>query len=95
AVSRWQSLNMEKMLLLSFTRGFVQLVLVASILVMVFSLEDLFLIFVVLIIMSLLAAHSSSQRFPKLPNILFIQSMAIILGSITVLGVSSLEVLSP
>ena len=71
--SKWQSLNMEKDYLIAFARAFIQLMLIALILDVLFELGNILLLFAVLVIMSLLAAYSSYQQFPQYPGIFRIQ----------------------
>ncbi|MHA2294398.1 MAG: ABC transporter permease [Candidatus Hodarchaeales archaeon] len=88
-ISRWQALRMGRSYIIAFTRGFIQLILVAFILEIIFDLEELVLLLIALVVMSLLAAQSSAQRFPDYPNILIIQAMSITVSSIIVMGISS------
>ncbi|MFW9997144.1 MAG: ABC transporter permease [Candidatus Odinarchaeota archaeon] len=88
-VSKWQKMGMGRAYIISFTRGFIQLILVAFILEIIFDLEELTLLIIALVVMSLLAAQSSAQQFPGYPNVLIIQAMSITVSSIVVMGISS------
>ena len=47
--SLWQGLKMEKLFLASFARGFVQLLLMGSILIIIFGLERLWVLYLILL----------------------------------------------
>lgn len=61
-LSYWQRIDMERMFLFSFIRGLIQIILMASILVVIFGLQDIIIIYCVLFLMSFFAAFTSKQR---------------------------------
>ena len=84
-LSFWQKLKMERMIISSFIRGFCQLLLLSLILIIIFSLENLVLIFSVLLMMCLFAAFTTKQRYPY-PKIFMIETFAISFGSLSVIS---------
>jgi len=87
ALARWQKIELEKMFIWSFTRGLVQIVIMALILVFIFTLTDIFLLVVVLLFMCFFAAYTIKQRFPY-PRVFTIESIAITLGSFSIISIA-------
>jgi putative ABC transport system permease protein len=74
---------MSHMFVVSYLRGLVQLLLMGLILIIIFSLENLVILFLVLIFMSFFAAFSMKRRY-NYPNIFQIQLLAITAGSFSI-----------
>ncbi|MHA2363535.1 MAG: ABC transporter permease [Candidatus Hodarchaeales archaeon] len=81
--SYWQRIKMSHMFVVSYLRGLVQLLLMGLILIIIFSLENLVILFLVLIFMSFFAAFSMKRRY-NYPNIFQIQLLAITAGSFSI-----------
>jgi len=94
-LSYWQKINLEKLFIWSFVRGFIQILLMASILIIIFELRELLILYGVLIFMCLFAAYTAKNRFPY-PNIFKLELIAITSGSILVMViVTVLKVIPP
>ncbi|MFX0184955.1 MAG: ABC transporter permease [Candidatus Hodarchaeota archaeon] len=83
-LSYWQKIKMEKIFIWSFTRGFVQILLMASALIIIFELRDMLILYGVLLFMCVFAAYTAKNRFPY-PNIFKLELIAITTGSIIVM----------
>jgi putative ABC transport system permease protein len=84
ALSFWQNINMEKMFIWSFFRGFIQIILLGSILELVFELDKIWLLIIVLLIMCLFAAFTTSRKYPY-PKIFPIMLVAITSSSLLIM----------
>jgi len=94
-LSYWQKIKLEKLFIWSFVRGFIQILLMASILIIIFELRELLILYGVLIFMCLFAAYTAKNRFPY-PNIFKLELIAITSGSILVMViVTVLKVIPP
>ena len=84
-LSYWKKIQMEKKFLYSFSRGILQILLVASVLIIIFGLEDITIMYIVLFIMSIFAALNSKRNFP-FPNMFKIHLIGITSSSLLVMG---------
>ncbi len=96
-LSKWQRLGMEKSFIISFTRGLIQIVLLALILVIIFNIQNAIILYLYLVFMCVFAAFTTS-RTHKYTNIfqqelvavsiagLFIMTVVIVLGIIPLRG---------
>jgi len=80
-ISRRRRLRIERELTFAAVRGFIQLMLMASIILVIFELENLFVTAIALIGMILFASYVSSKRSAGLPDNFMISFWSIILGS--------------
>ncbi|MFW9903740.1 MAG: ABC transporter permease [Candidatus Thorarchaeota archaeon] len=80
----WQKLYLERVFIWSFARGFVQILLMASILIIIFELRDIIILYGVLLFMCIFAAYTAKNRFPY-PNIFKLEFIAITTASISVM----------
>ncbi len=83
-LSLWQRVGMETMFLWSFFRGFIQIVLMGSILTLIFDISRIWLLYIVLISMCLFAAFSISRRY-RYPKMFLIEFLAITSSSMFIL----------
>ncbi|MFX0125940.1 MAG: ABC transporter permease [Candidatus Hodarchaeota archaeon] len=83
-LSYWQKIKMEKAIIWSFTRGFVQILLMATALIIIFELKEMLILYGVLLFMCVFAAYTAKNRFPY-PNIFKLELIAITTGSIIVM----------
>ncbi|MFX1286677.1 MAG: ABC transporter permease [Promethearchaeota archaeon] len=83
-LSYWQKIKMEKAFIWSFGRGFIQILLMASVLILIFELKELLILYSVLLFMCVFAAYTAKNRFPY-PNIFKLELIAITTGSIIVM----------
>lgn len=89
----WQKVNLEKAFIWSFTRGFVQILLMASILLIIFELKNLLILYGVLLFMCVFAAFTAKNRFPY-PNIFKLELIAITTASIFVMVIVTIPILT-
>jgi len=95
-VSKWKGIGAEKKLVIGTIRGTIQIILMALILVVIFELRDMLVIFGLLTIMSIFAAHTASTNLDKIPGVFVATLPGIMIGSLTVMAVSvSLGVVLP
>ena len=66
----YQRMKMERFIITSALRGFFQLLILASVLAYVFSIENGLLIYTILAIMAWFSAQTASKRLPQIPNLL-------------------------
>ncbi|MHA1979236.1 MAG: ABC transporter permease [Candidatus Hodarchaeales archaeon] len=85
ALSFWKKVQMEKKFFFSFLRGILQILLVASVLIVIFGLTDVIIMFFVLFIMSIFASLTAKRNFP-FPHMFRIHLMGITLSSLFVMG---------
>lgn len=85
AMSRWQSVRLERSLVLGFAKGFVQVLAVGAVLTFIFELDDLWILYIVLGVMCLYAAWENSRMYPY-PKVFPIQVLAITSTSLAVMS---------
>jgi putative ABC transport system permease protein len=85
-LSYWKNINMERDFIFSFARGFFQIVLTGFILTIIFDIENIFLLYGVMLFMSGFAAHTGLTRYDygNLNNFK-IQFGAITMASMTIM----------
>jgi len=83
-LSYWQKIRMEKMFFFSFLRGLIQILLMAMVLIVIFSLTDIAILFAALLFMCIFAAYTSKRRFPY-KHIFRIELIAITAGSMSIM----------
>lgn len=77
-----QKLKMEKDIIISISRAIIQLLIVGSLLNYIFNLKNVIITTVLILIMILNAAHTSSGRAKKIKNSFYISVIAISISSI-------------
>jgi putative ABC transport system permease protein len=63
-LSIWKNTNLEKKIIWSFNRGLVQIVLLGSILVLIFGIDQLWLLYCILFFMCVFAAYTNYKSYP-------------------------------
>ncbi|MCY4465885.1 MAG: iron export ABC transporter permease subunit FetB [Chloroflexi bacterium] len=86
AVSRWQSSDLEKDLLIATVRSFVQLIAIGYVLELVFELDSPLFTVVILLVMTLTAGRTTAKRAQRTPNAQLISLLAIGAGSALTIG---------
>ncbi|MCY4145834.1 MAG: iron export ABC transporter permease subunit FetB [Chloroflexi bacterium] len=86
AVSRWQSSDLEKDLLIATVRSFVQLIAIGYVLELVFELDSPLFTVVILLVMTVTAGRTTAQRAQHTPNAQLISLLAIGAGSALTIG---------
>lgn len=84
-LSLWTEIDMEETFVWSFLRGFLQILLVGSILLLIFGFQQLWFLYLVLLTMCIFASYSLSRRFPY-PFIFPIVLVGIITSSLGVMS---------
>lgn len=86
-IALWQGLKMEKDILISGIRAFLQLIVTGYLLQFIFDAQSPYLTALVLLIMTVVAGRDASKRGQGLPNVFLIVTIAIGLGEIVTLGI--------
>jgi len=85
-VSRWQSLDLEKQMLLAVIRAFIQLTLIGYALTYIFDVNNPLLILLIISVMTLIAGHTSGQRAAGVPHARPVALLSISIGAALTLG---------
>jgi len=62
--SLWQKTSLERKIIWSFFRGLVQIVLLGSILLLIFGIEEIWLLYIILLFMCFFAAYTNWRSYP-------------------------------
>lgn len=81
----WQKLRVRKVLLVSAIRGFIQLLILASVIAIVFSLKDFVFLFILLLVMVFFGAHTAAGRVSEIPGVMKILLVSLIIGVFSVM----------
>ena len=81
----WQRLKINKVLLVSAVRGFIQLLILASIIAIVFSLKNFILLFILLFFMVLFGAHTAADRVKEIPDVFKLLLVSLTVGVFSVM----------
>jgi putative ABC transport system permease protein len=96
ALSRLESLGIERSLAIGTVRAFAQLTLIGFALKVLFQVNTPWLLLVVLIVMITVASYESVRRQQvKLPGLFFITSIALSLALLVSLGVVAILIIRP
>ncbi|MFX1496071.1 MAG: ABC transporter permease [Promethearchaeota archaeon] len=80
----WQKTKLETKIVWSFLRGLVQIILLGSVLLLIFGINQLWLLYIFLLFMCFFAAFTNWRSYPY-PNIFKINLFAITVSSIAIL----------
>ncbi|MFX1520736.1 MAG: ABC transporter permease [Promethearchaeota archaeon] len=83
-LSLWQRMHMEKSFIVSFARGIIQIVIMALFLIIIFALEELLIIYGVLLFMCIFAAFTADKQL-KVPGMFGILLFAITVGGLSIM----------
>ena len=86
-LSRWKNLDIEKDLGLAALRGFCQLMVLSLVITIIFDLDNLLLVFIVLIIMTVAGGYTAARRATGIPKMFSITTISIIVGASIALSV--------
>jgi len=86
ALSFWKKVNIERSMTVSFIRGFIQIILMGSVLIIVFSVKSLLILYLILIFMCFFASVTVAGRY-KYPGIFKIELISILTGSLSVISI--------
>ncbi len=81
AISRWQSSDLEKDLLIATVRSFIQLIAIGYVLELVFELDVPVFTIGILLVMITIGARTSGKRAQQTPNAVLVAFLAIGVGS--------------
>jgi putative ABC transport system permease protein len=84
-LSFWQRIRMETLFFVSFFRGLIQIVLMASFLIIVFALETLWILYSILLLMCVVAALTANQRLGR-SGMLKLELLAITIASLSIMS---------
>jgi putative ABC transport system permease protein len=84
-LSKWQGIGVEDKLLIGTIRGTIQIILMALVLEIIFELKDMVLIFGLLTIMSIFAAHTAASNLDEIPGVMKATLPGITIGSLFVM----------
>ncbi len=90
AISKWQRIRIQKSLIVGTVRGTIQIILMGLILVYIFNLQDIIIMFGVLVFMCIFAAYTTADNLEKIPGVFKASLPGILIGSISVMAVSVL-----
>ena len=84
-LSFWQRLKVHKVLIVSAVRGFIQLLILASIIAIVFSLKDFLFLIILLFIMVTFGAHTAAGRVSEIPGVFRLLLVSLTIGIFSVM----------
>jgi putative ABC transport system permease protein len=83
-LSIWKNTKLEKKIIWSFIRGLIQIVLLGSILLLIFGIEQLWILYGILFFMCVFAAYTNSKSYPY-PKIFQINLVGITFSSMLIM----------
>ena len=83
-LSIWKNTKLEKKIIWSFSRGLVQIVLLGSILLLIFGIDQLWLLYSILFFMCIFAAYTNYKSYPY-PKIFRINLIGITFSSMLIM----------
>ncbi len=84
-ISRWQRLGIVDKLLIGTVRGTIQIILMALILIQIFALENVFILYIVLLFMCSFAAYTVKSNLKNIPGVFVPSFVGIIIGGLSVI----------
>lgn len=85
-ISRWQSLDLEKQMVVAVIRAFIQLTFIGYALTFIFDIDNFLAILFIISVMTLIAGHTSGRRGVGIPHARSVALISIALGAILTLG---------
>jgi len=85
-ISRWQSLDLEKQMLVAVVRAFIQLTLIGYALTYIFDVDNPLVVLLIISIMILIAGYTSGKRAEGVPHARPVALASISLGAALTLG---------
>ena len=85
-ISRWQSLDLEKQMLVAVVRSFIQLTLIGYALTYIFEVDNPLVVLLIISIMVMIAGYTSGKRAVGVPNAHRVALASIALGASLTLG---------
>lgn len=85
-ISRWQTLDLEKQMVIAVIRAFVQLTLIGYALNIIFAVDSPLAVLSIITVMTLIAGHTSGRRGVGIPHALPVALLSISAGTALTLG---------
>ncbi len=85
-ISRWQTLDLEKQMLVAVVRAFIQLTLIGFALTYIFDMDNPFAVLLIMSVMILIAGHTSGKRAEGVPHARPVALISISMGAALTLG---------
>lgn len=85
-ISRWQSLDLEKQMVVAVVRAFVQLTLIGYALTYIFDVDNLLAVLLIISVMTLIAGYTSGNRAVGVPHARPVALLSISVGAALTLG---------
>lgn len=85
-ISRWQSLDLEKQMMVAVVRAFVQLTLIGFALTFIFDVDSPLMVLLIISIMVMIAGYTSGKRAAGVPHARPVALASISLGAALTLG---------
>lgn len=85
-ISRWQTLDLEKQMVVAVVRAFVQLTLIGYALNVIFAINNLWVVLLIITVMTLIAGHTSGRRSAGIPHARWVALLSITVGAALTLG---------
>ena len=85
-ISRWQSLDLEKQMLVAVVRAFIQLTLIGYALTYIFDVDNPLAVLFIISVMTLIAGHTSGSRAKGVPHARRVALLSISFGASLTLG---------
>jgi putative ABC transport system permease protein len=85
-ISRWQTLDLEKQMLVAVIRAFIQLTLIGYALTYIFDTDNPFLVLLIITVMTLIAGYTSGKRAAGVPHARSVALLSISIGAALTLG---------
>jgi putative ABC transport system permease protein len=92
--SLWQNTKLERKIIWSFFRGLIQIMLLGSILLLIFGIDELWLLYIILLFMCFFAAYTNWRSYPY-PKIFRYNFIAILTSVMTIMTFALLSSLIP
>jgi len=92
--SLWQNTKLEKKIVWSFFRGLIQIMLLGSILLLIFGIDELWLLYIILLFMCFFAAYTNWRSYPY-PKIFRYNFIAIVMSVMIIMTFALLSRLIP
>jgi putative ABC transport system permease protein len=85
-ISRWQTLDLEKQMVIAVIRAFVQLTLIGYALNIIFAVDSPLAVLLIITVMTLIAGHTSGRRGAGIPHARPVALLSITIGAALTLG---------
>ncbi len=85
-ISRWQSLDLEKQMLVAVVRAFIQLTLIGYALTYIFDVDNPLVVILIISVMTLIAGYTSGKRAVGVPHAWPVALLSISFGAALTLG---------